>query len=246
MKELLEKLIWPGEITVFYGKPAAGKTMTCLAYCARMRPAIFIYTEGGSAISLKHKLKKVFGVEDGVHFIVARTEDDLNRLLGGRTGDEKVRPLHKRIDFNPKLIVVDSITWFYSGKVKRTKTNIGLITKEFQGKVELWARYLFQFKCPIIWTAQQKSVYGKIMEEAEKKKKKGKEQEEPKEEEPKKIEQEFIGGSQIAHATKTWVRFEGLDEEPLRFRLTIRRGDDMHKTAILSLDDLIRFAGGEI
>jgi len=232
---MLDKLVWPGEVTLFYGRPASGKTMTCLAYCARMRPSIFIYTEGGSALSLKQKLKNVYGVEDGVSFIVARTEDDLNKLLGGRTGEESIKPLHKVIDFEPKLIVVDSITWFYSGKVKRASGGqMGLIAKEFQGKVELWARYLFQFKCPIIWTAQQKSTLGKTLEEAEKKEKVEAENNKP-------TEQEFIGGSQIAHATKTWIRFEAIDEQP-RFRLTVRRGDEMNQSLTLSIGDLVNYA----
>ncbi|MEM4591749.1 MAG: hypothetical protein QW555_07975 [Nitrososphaerota archaeon] len=220
----INNLLWPGEVTLFYGPPGSGKTLTTLRLCSEHKPSIIINTETGDpeARALKHTLKTLFGEVDGVKILVARRQAELNNLLGGKSKEVGDVEGLRKIAENPALIAVDSITWHYAGEVKRAQPQYkAMIAQEFQGRVELWTRYLFQFNCPIIYTAQAKSRVGVALQD-----------------QPQNgVELEFIGGNALGHIAKTWVKFQKIDD---RIRLTITRGENMGEVMEFTIAELVK------
>jgi len=226
--------LWPGEVTLFYGNYASGKTLTALAICVQLsnrlkKKAVYINTETGEPdCSLSKKTASIFGDISNVVFIAARTNADLNNLLGGRSKGEEatIMGLAKLVK-DPCIVVVDSITWHYAGEVKRAKPEYkSMITQEFQGKVEMWSRYLFQFGCPIIYIAQAKSQVGKML----------KQRQEQEQEQGQELEYEWIGGNTLGFISKEIYKFTGLTNR--RIKITKFRGEDQGKEIIVDLSDL--------
>jgi len=232
-KTVIDRLgggLWPGEVTLFYGSFGSGKTITALAICVQLansvnKKAVYINTETGERdCGLSKKLAQNFGNISNVVFIAARTNDELNVLLGGRRKgkeDEIDKGLAKIVQ-DPCLVVVDSITWHYAGEVKRSPPQYkSQVTQEFQGRVEMWSRYLFQFGCPVIYIAQAKSQIGKAIS-----------REAPSEE----VEAEWIGGNALGHISKEIYKFVNLGTK--RFKIVKIRGENAGKEVIVELTDL--------
>jgi RecA/RadA recombinase len=229
--------LWPGEVTLFYGNYASGKTLTALAICVQLsnrlkKKAVYINTETGeSDCGLSKKIASNFGDISNVVFIAARTKAALNNLLGGKSreddeGEEKIEKLAKFVK-DPCIVVVDSVTWHYAGEVKRARPEYkSRITQEFQGKVEMWSRYLFQFGCPIIYIAQAKSQVGKML----------KQKQEQEQEQGQELECEWIGGNALGFISKEIYKFTGLANR--RIKITKFRGEGQGKEIIVDLSDL--------
>ena len=227
---VLDKLgggLWPGEVTLFYGGFASGKTLTALAICVQLsnrlkKKAVYINTETGEAdCGLSKKTASKFGDISNIVFIAARTNADLNNLLGGKTKGEETTALAKIVK-DPCVVVVDSITWHYAGEVKRAPPQYkSQVTQEFQGKVEMWSRYLFQFGCPVIYIAQAKSQIGKAMS---------------KEATSDEQEPEWIGGIALGHIAKDHYKFMNLGGK--RIKIIKTRGEGMGAEVVVDLNDL--------
>jgi RecA/RadA recombinase len=225
--------LWPGEVTLFYGNYASGKTLTALAICVQLsnrlkKKAVYINTETGEPdCSLSKKTASIFGDISNIVFIAARTNADLNNLLGGRSkGEETSMAGLTKLVKDPCVVVIDSITWHYAGEVKRARPEYkSMIAQEFQGKVEMWSRYLFQFGCPIIYIAQAKSQVGKMLRQK---------QEEDKQDQE--LECEWIGGNALGFISKEIYKFTGLANR--RIKITKFRGESQGKEIIVDLSDL--------
>ena len=210
--------LYPGELHLFYGPPASGKTLGCLtivAYYLNLNPdkyAIYLDTESldPKCRLLKRtveKLEKVYGLGDvlpRIHFQGFTSHGDLHAFLSGKKDAKpNIKDLVKKYDVG--ILVIDSLTRFYAKEMNNAPPSMRpSIAGRFGAKLMVWLDILGDLMgkpdiepFPILGTAWMKS--SRIAEALRKTK-------------PSEVDshleddREFLGGKVLAHSSKIIYR----------------------------------------
>ena len=210
--------LYPGELHLFYGPPASGKTFGCLTIVLHYlnanpdKHALYLDTESLDLKcrllkSMAEKFVKCFELDesvlDRVIFYGFVSHGDLHAFLSGREKKESVKDVMKKVDVG--ILVIDSLTRFYAKEMNNAPPQMRpQIASRFGAKLMVWLDTLGDLMkkpdigpFPILATAWMKS--SRIAEALKKTS-------------PSEVdshlddEREFLGGKVLAHSSKIIYR----------------------------------------
>ncbi len=240
--------LYPGELHLFYGPPASGKTMGCLTiviHYLALNPdkhAVYIDTESldpkcrllrKTAEKLVNAFKLGDDILSKIHFFGFTSQGDLHAFMSGKKeAKPSIKDLVKEHDVG--VLAIDSLTRFYAKEINNAPPSMRpQIAGKFGARLMVWLDTLGDLMkkpdveaFPILGTAWMKS--SRIAEAL--KKTTASEADSMLDD-----EREFLGGKVLAHSSKIIYR---VIRRGNVITFTQIRGPYMGKTAKLILSQI--------